>query len=279
MEPSPAVPQPVADACERLLTDLDRHAPGLIDGLYVHGSLCWGEYFPSSDIDLVATVTRPVTDDDCATLNSVYSAVEQAHGVTLEALHCTVDDLRRPPGQCPPSPYYNHGSLTAENTDAASPVTWHELAERGITLRGPNASTLGIHTDLTELWRYCQHNLATYWAHIATRLREADDDALARDDAPLWCALGVARVHHVLTRDALTSKSGAAFYMLEEFDLDWHPLATEALRLRERPDAPSLYDDLVERGRQTRAFVDLVVQHGATLDAPGQRTPTPPGHR
>jgi hypothetical protein len=55
------LPADVSSVTAAFLESAGRRAPGLIEGLYLHGSLGFGEYFPgASDIDFVAVLaTRP----------------------------------------------------------------------------------------------------------------------------------------------------------------------------------------------------------------------------
>src|SRR5690606_40243008 len=47
-----------------------------------------------------------------------------------------------------------------------------------------------------------------------------------------WVALGVARLHHLLVHDRLTSKNGAGHHVVDHFGEDWRLLASEVLAWR-----------------------------------------------
>ena len=54
----------VNEALETWLACHDRVAPGLIEGLYIVGSIALDDWRPGSDIDLVAFTADPATDED-----------------------------------------------------------------------------------------------------------------------------------------------------------------------------------------------------------------------
>jgi hypothetical protein len=57
------LPDVVRDVCGSHLALLDDRVPGLLDGLYLHGSLGFdGEFHGGSDIDFVAVVSGRPTE-------------------------------------------------------------------------------------------------------------------------------------------------------------------------------------------------------------------------
>jgi predicted GIY-YIG superfamily endonuclease len=239
-------------------------SPGLVRGLYLHGSLCWGEFFPDSDIDFVAVLDHAPTSGDLAVLDAAHARLrDQFPHRRYEGFYCQPGDLARPPAELGPVPVHYEGAFSRAGRLDVNPVTWHELAERGHVVRG---SLPTIHVDLDQLLDFTRQNLDAYWAPMLDGIGKTDDAELGADaDAVVWIALGVARLHHLLATRALTSKSGAGRYVLEALDPRWHLLAAEALRLRERQAPESHYDDPAALGRDLRAFLAWTIADGRRL--------------
>lgn len=257
-------PAEVVTVTDEFLSHLGSTRPGLIHGLYLHGSLCWGEFFHDSDVDFVAVLSRAPDDDDLAALAAAHARVrEVAPQRRYEGFYCQVGDLARPAYVLGPVPTHAEGTFDAAGRVGVNPVTWHELAERGIVVRGQRPT---IHTDLEALLAFTWENLASYWQPLLQRIREAGDHAVGADgDAVAWVTLGIARLHHLLARRELTSKSGAGRYILDSLDPRWRPLASEAITVRERQGAPSTYDDVRRRGGDVREFLTWAIADGRRL--------------
>lgn len=240
--------------------------PGLVTGLYLHGSICWGEFYPESDVDFVAVLDHRPVPDEIRALELVQASVAGVSSRDFDGFHCVAGDLAKPAAECPPLPVFYQGRFQEHGDLDVNPVTWHELAERGITLRGPAPVDLGIHTDAAELREFTRNNLDTYWRNMSERLNQAGDEEIGTEDwETRWCVIGVARLHHLLTTGELTSKSGAGRYAIEYLPEEWQRIGREALRLRENPDSASLYPSLLDRGRDTRSFVAWTVEDGVAL--------------
>jgi hypothetical protein len=81
----------------------------------------------------------------------------------------------------------------------------------------------------------------------------------------------VARSHLVAealgyTQGEITSKSGAGRYVVEQLDRRWTLVAREALRIRESPDSPGLYEDLARRGQDMFDLLAWLVEDGTAQD-------------
>lgn len=264
------LPTAVQQMCASFANALNHSSEDLLEGLYLRGSQAWGEFYPSSDIDFTAVLSRRPNRHDLVALEAAHTQIWfEFPEHDFDGHHLVLDDLRRPSDECPAVPVSHGGAFVAEGRLDINPVSWCELAERGIRITGRDPRVLGIHADANELWRYSHQNLASYWGRSARELKMTWMVAGRRDDVVAWCTLGVARLHHLLTTGEMTSKSGAGRYILEHLDERWHPLAEEALRCRETPDEKSTYRSMNQRGKDLRDFVAWVVDDGATLDAPG----------
>jgi hypothetical protein len=262
------LPAEVAEITGRFLGLIDASAPGLVQGLYLRGSLGFGEYFAGqSDIDFTAVLCARPDADQVAALAAAHEAVFAAHpGPHFDGFHLVRDDLARPPDQCPDVPVMFDGVFrpSTRNYDM-NLVSWHELARHGVVVRGPALSEGDVWTDDAALRAFSHGNLGSYWAGVAGSLLE--HPAEAREPwLVAWSVLGVSRLHHLLATGTLTSKSGAGRYALTAFGPQWHRIIREALRARERPGDVSSYDrEPEQRGRATAAFTVMAIESGLAL--------------
>lgn len=254
----------MVDVTASFLTEVDERLPGQLDCLLLHGSICWGEFFPASDIDFVAVWKKVPEGHELDELRAAHHAARARHPhVAFDGFHCTAADLTRDPRTLGGRPVFYEGAFDPNGSADVNLVTWHELAERGIAVRGEVPA--GVHTDLVGLLAATRHNLDSYWRAQLTRAEDAGADRVgANDDAVAWIGLGAPRLHHLLTTRCLTSKSGAGRYAAGLRDGRWRQISLEALRIRERPETRSLYDEPAARGRDLLELLRCVVEDGTT---------------
>lgn len=261
------LPQQVASVTQAFLAAIDARSPGLVHGLYLHGSLGFGEYFPGrSDVDFVAILPARPDHTALAALIAAHAEVRAAFPQPpFEGIYLLRADLSLPPADCPDVPYFSEATFHPAGRFELDPVTWHELARHGISVRGPELTAADVWTDDAVLRSFTHANVSSYWAGIAAQLRSRAPQDLP-PDATSWCVLGVSRLHHLLATGSMTSKSGAGRHALATFGERWHPIIREALRLRERPDQPSAYAaDPAARGRDTTTFTTMAMHSALTL--------------
>jgi len=261
------LPDEATQVTEMFLGLIDDASPGLVQGLYLRGSLAFGEYFPGrSDLDFTAVLAaRP----DAAALDALaaaHAAVHDAYQIPhFDGFHLLRADLARPPDECPDLPCMFEGSFHPAGRFDVNAVAWHELARRGVAVRGPELTAESVWTDDAALRAFTHGNLSSYWARVADFAVEYPEEA-AKPEAVAWGVLGISRLHHLLATGTMTSKSGAGRHALTAFDPVWHPIVREALRAREDPDRPSEFDaDPARRGRENAAFVRMALEASLAL--------------
>jgi hypothetical protein len=262
------LPAEVTDVTSQFLSLIDASAPGLVQGLYLRGSLGFGEYFEGqSDVDFTAVLSARPDADHLTALAAAHEAVFAAHPKPhFDGFHLVREDLASAPDQCQDVPVMFEGVFTPSARDYdMNLVSWHELARHGVTVRGPALSEQDVWTDDAALRAFSHGNLGSYWAGMADSLVKYPTEA-AEPWVAVWSVLGVSRLHHLLATGTLTSKSGAGRYALTAFGTQWHRIIREALRARERPGDVSSYDsEPDQRGRDTTAFMVMAVDSGLAL--------------
>lgn len=253
------LPAEVLTVCTTWLAAIDGRAPGLVTGLHLRGGLCFGEWVPGqSDIDFTAVLAHRPDMGEIAALESAHQLVALRHPRPFfDGMHVLAADLAAPPADCPDVPCVLEHSFAAAARNDLCPVSWHELADRGIAIRGELPS---MWTDDVELETFTRANLDSYWREQAERLTAAVDEIGDLEWLTAWCVLGVARLDHLLVTGALTTKSGAGRWALRHYPERFHPVLCEALRIRQGGPGPGEYVAARHlRARDTADFTSYVV--------------------
>lgn len=224
------------------------------------------EFLTGSDIDFVAVWETVPSDSELAELEDARRPTNARFPLpAFDGFHCTREDLVRAPSELGARPVFYEGRFEPTGSIDINLVTWHELAERPVVVRGERPE---VRIDLAGLLEFTRDNLDTYWRTTVSKIEEAGISEVGAEDASVaWVVLGVARLHHLTTKAGLTSKSGAGRYITGELDPRWHQLGAEALRIRERPDEPTLYGDPERRGRDMHQLLRWAIEDGTRRGA------------
>ncbi len=219
----------VARVCARYLDLADRYAPGLVEGLYLQGSVALGDYVDSvSDIDFVAVSSSPALSSP---IQAVHAQLRRYHPKPFfDGIYVSWDDLRADPATVPAGISVHEWRVEPHARSERTPVTWEILAQAGIAVRGPAAGELGVHTDWPGLAAATRRNLDEYWAPWVERAARTPVGLTAW--ATSWGVLGVARLRHTLAAGRITTKTEAAGFAADRYDPRWHRIVAEALRIR-----------------------------------------------
>lgn len=257
------LPRVVIDVCTAHVVALDAALPGFLEGVYLHGSIGFGgEFHQGSDIDFVATCTRRATEDDVAALRHVHAELARRWpSPAYDGFYLLESDLAARPEDVPEGPGIVHEWFDVGHHGDVTLVTWHELRDHGITVHGKALRDIDIHTDPDALHRATRENLDTFWRSQLEAMEHHPREA-SLPQAAEWGGLGAPRLHHLLATGRLTSKSGGGRWALETFP-QHREIVLEALRVRERPEESSAYDDDPARRRADLiALMSEVIEDG-----------------
>jgi hypothetical protein len=207
----------VATALGTYLEIVDSTVPGLVEGLYVVGSYALDDWQPGrSDIDIVAVLAEPATDEDFGGLRTAHALLnEHQPRPYINGPYVAWSDLLSAPATGLHRPWMLDGELHHDGDSfEINPITWYTLATYGVTVRGPAAEKLNIWHEVEDRVRFVIDNLSTYWHQLAESVVEACEQPDSSFDLASfeWCALGALRLHYTAFTGDVTSKRGAGEY-------------------------------------------------------------------
>lgn len=219
----PAEAQPAITAWRAAL---DEDLPGELTGLYLVGSLALGDFVSgASDIDFVALLTPDAKLEQLPRLHRrLARIIPKRH---IDGIYLRPEELRKPPMGV--GPVAHEGMVRFNATDERHVVTWLTLRDHGVVVSGQPVSALAIWGDAAAAAAYSRQNLADYWQVWLARRRRG---IFPLNDAEVsWGCLGIARLHAMITRGEIVSKTGGGQHALRVFPRH-RAILLEALQLR-----------------------------------------------
>jgi hypothetical protein len=222
---------------------VDELAPGVVEGLYVVGSVALGDWHAEhSDIDIVAVTAEPATDEVAAQLLAAHQELRRRHATPdVDGPYLAWGDLVVEPATGLHRPWILDGTFHHDgDCFEINPVTWYTLATYGLAARGPSPERLEIALDVESRVRFVVDNLHSYWRVLGEQLA-ADLASRTFTTADFeWCVLGPLRLHYTAFTADVTSKRGAGEHGLAVTPARFHGAIRAALTVRsEGTDGPA----------------------------------------
>ena len=224
-------------------------------GMYLDGSLAMGGFDEASDIDFVAVVDRPATEDDFAALRLLHdriSAIDVPLAIQLEGFYVPASTLRRgdPSGvRCPNLERGLGERLKWVDLDLGWTIHRHVLHEHGITVVGPNPRTLVDPVTPDEL-----RQAVTMFAGWLGGFSD-NPGQIASRGYQSYIVLTLCRILYTVAHGDVVSKATAVRWARETVGVRWAHLIDDAWEGRRGPDGPPAPDAV----RETLAFIRYVL--------------------
>jgi len=236
---------------------LQRNTGDLIAGLHLVGSIADGDFRPGrSDLDFVAVLSRPLTDEDAEALVLVHRSYRSDPTLpSLDGIWLTEADLRAGPDAIGDGPTSQQSDFVIAARGNRNPVTWHALAN-AVTLIG-ELDRAALWQDRERLVEWVGENAASYWRRWLAGAAGLSPAMLGRA-LPMWGVLGISRLAYTKATGEIASKSTAGEWALLAFDPRWRPIIAEALAYR--GSQPSKYANPFARRRDALLFVEMAIE-------------------
>lgn len=246
----PAIPPVVADFLRQFAAVLTAELPGLVEGLYLRGSLATGGFRPdSSDIDLLALTAHPVEAAEFAALQTLHRAVAGwAHPFArrFEIAYLDRTSLRAYiPGQHFPTLGQGESLAWTEHSTNWVLERWM-LRAAGIALFGPPPAAL-IDPIGDEALVAAVTARLNDWAAWTRDLDDPDWQLPRRHK--FYVVETMCRALHTLATRQLGSKADATTWAAAHLPDPWRGLVIEAQNWRTDPTVDP------ELNPRIRAFV------------------------
>ncbi|WP_188536042.1 aminoglycoside adenylyltransferase domain-containing protein [Kocuria dechangensis] len=223
-----------------LLTGLTQRARAVLGadfvGAYLHGAFAVGGTDRDSGCDFLIPTHEPLTDEQEAGLRALHQQLPTRPGhwsTALAGAYPALVQLRSLDGMGHPwlSVGPGHQQMQWTTTTNTEVVRW-TLRERGITLVGPDPTTLVEPVPGPVLQQRMRGLLPRFGAHLAQR------GGLETAGTQHYAVATCARMLHTLATGQITSPTAALHWALGALDPRWHPLLTQVLTDRAHPRDP-----------------------------------------
>ncbi|MBE3119384.1 MAG: DUF4111 domain-containing protein [Candidatus Atribacteria bacterium] len=227
-------PYPEVNAVlKELLPDAQEILGNQFIGLYLHGSLAYGDFNPqTSDIDFLVVTDGRLSVDTTAALKDVHArlfASGLAWSQKLEGAYIPKNDLRRhDPAHAPVAWLGVDGHFALEQLGSDWIIQRWILREKGIVVAGPPLRSMIDLVSADDLREAVRGSLREWWSPpfpSPERFRSGEYQPYA--------ILTMCRSLYVLEFGMVSSKPAAARWAMETLGEPWAGLIEEAAEWRE----------------------------------------------
>ncbi|MBI2707276.1 MAG: DUF4111 domain-containing protein [Proteobacteria bacterium] len=197
-------------------------------GVYLTGSLSYGDFNPeNSDIDLLALLRNPASQDKLEVLKKMHLNVERDTKKWAKRIECSYIPLDMLQSILPPKtprPYIGEGIFYPEAPYGNEwIINQYLLYNHGIPLLGPDFKTLVKSVDIEDVRDACIRDLFEEWKPKMT-----DPTYLQNSHYQSYVVLNLCRILYTVMCHSTATKKASAAWVKREFAPQWNNLIQTA---------------------------------------------------
>jgi predicted nucleotidyltransferase len=230
---------------------------GKLVGLYLSGSLAYGDFVPErSDIDLQAVVQSPLTEDELRSVEQLHKDVELTYPEWANRIECSYvprELMRELTPPATPRPWWGFGTFYAEAPAGNEWIINHYLlSKHGIPLAGPDFIDLIPPIEIDNVRRASARDLFQEWVP-----KTDDAEWLSNSHYQSYLVLNLCRILHTVVHGEPGSKKVAGAWAKAMYP-QWKNLIEEAEKwsygdqMKRQADAVAFLRFAVERVNETK---------------------------
>jgi hypothetical protein len=216
---------------QRLLSEAQTVLGDTFYGMYLYGSLASGDFNPyTSDIDILIVTQGKLSKMmifDLEALHLHLTASGLPWATKLEGAYMPFDMLPRYNPNDPPFPQFNEGRFYVERQGVDWVLQRHILREHECIVSGPALRALIDSLSPDQMRQAVQELLRTWWTAILT-----ESARLHSSEYQAYAILSMCRALYTLSCGALVSKPVSVQWAMDNLNVEWTPLITEAIQWR-----------------------------------------------
>ncbi|MFH1523651.1 MAG: aminoglycoside adenylyltransferase domain-containing protein [Chloroflexota bacterium] len=215
-----------------LLPDVQEILGDQFVGLYLHGSLAYGDFDPqTSDIDFLVVTESNLAAEIFANLREMHAQLFNsglAWSQKIEGAYTPKDILRRHDTTHSPLPWLGvDGHFALERLGSDWTIQRWILRERGVVVTGPPPKPMIDPVSAEDLRNAVHTNLCDWWTPPLP-----SSERFQNDDYQVYAILTMCRSLYVLESGRIASKPEAAKWAMGVLGYPWHELITLAATWR-----------------------------------------------
>jgi predicted nucleotidyltransferase len=229
---------------EEFLTSVQAALGGDFTGLYIHGSLAYGNFNPqTSDIDFLVVTKGHLSKEAFTALKDMHArlfASGWAWSQKLEGAYIPNNDLRRHDPAHVPTPWLGvDGHFARETLGGDWIIQRWILREKGIVLTGPPLKPMIDPISADNLREAVYGSLREWWSPSFP-----SPERFENSEYRVYAILTMCRSLYVLEHDRIASKPEAARWAQSALGEPWAGLIEEAAGWRDGVEYDKLEDTM-----------------------------------